>query len=166
MPKIGDRGAERRLADTDADDQAQSERGCLPRRWPRFGRLGEFLVEMKRLRVHRQGAEQHVVHFGDGAADQRARRSHLSSNSSKYSPAIVPPGCRSDAAPHRLIPQATVINAIFPAHPEARCAISSSPAAAGVNCDKEPGKRRRQSLLPQLMVKILLQVANPLDRRH
>ena len=30
--------------------------------------LGELLVEMKRLRIHRQGAEQHIVHFGNGAA--------------------------------------------------------------------------------------------------
>ena len=66
-PQIGDRGAECRVADADADHEAQSKRAVY-QTLPEFGPFGEFGIEMQRLRVHRQGAEQHVVHLGDGAA--------------------------------------------------------------------------------------------------
>ena len=35
-----------------------------------FGGLRELLVQMQRLRVQRERAEQHVVHLGDGAAER------------------------------------------------------------------------------------------------
>ena len=68
-PEIGDRGTERRLADADADHQAEGEE-AVDQALAELGLLGELLVEMQRLGVHRQGAEQHIVHLGDGAADR------------------------------------------------------------------------------------------------
>ena len=68
-PEIGDRRPERRFADADADDQTEGEQ-AVDEALAELGLLGEFFVEMQRLRVHRQRAEQHIVHFGDGAADR------------------------------------------------------------------------------------------------
>ena len=35
-----------------------------------FGGLRKLLVQMQRLRIQRQRAEQHIVHLGDGAAER------------------------------------------------------------------------------------------------
>ena len=64
--EIGDRGAQRRVADADADHQAQGE-DAVDQRPAELGRFGELGVEMQRLRVHRHRREQHVVRLGDGA---------------------------------------------------------------------------------------------------
>ena len=42
----------------------------LTMRWPNSVVFGELLVQMQRLRVQRERAEQHVVHLGDGAAER------------------------------------------------------------------------------------------------
>ena len=39
-----------------------------------FSGPGEFLIEMQRLRVQRECAEQHVVHLGDGPAERMVER--------------------------------------------------------------------------------------------
>src|SRR5262249_22095870 len=66
-PQIGDRGPEGCFANTDADYQSESEQ-AVHQTLAELGLFGELLVEMKRLRVHRQRAEQNVVHLADGAA--------------------------------------------------------------------------------------------------
>src|SRR6266404_2339681 len=64
--EIGDRGAERGVVHGDADHQAEREQ-AVDDALAELGLAGEFLVEMQRLHVHGERAEQHIVHFGHGA---------------------------------------------------------------------------------------------------
>src|SRR5262249_48929733 len=63
--KIGDGGPKSRFTNTDADHQSESEQ-AIHQTLTELGLLGELLVEMKRLRIHRQRGEQHIVQFADG----------------------------------------------------------------------------------------------------
>src|SRR6516165_1022929 len=66
-PQIGDGGSERRFADAHTDHQSE-RKDAVYQTLAKLRPLCELLVEMKRLRVHRQGAEQHIVHLANGAA--------------------------------------------------------------------------------------------------
>src|SRR5437868_6528638 len=68
-PQIGDRRTERRFADADADDQTEREQ-AVDQALAELGLFSEFFVEVQGLRVHRQCAEEHIVHFGNGPADR------------------------------------------------------------------------------------------------
>src|SRR5215470_17075358 len=65
--EIGDGSPEGCFTDTDADYQAESKY-AVHQALTELGLLGELLVKMKRLWVHRQRAEQDVVHLAHRAA--------------------------------------------------------------------------------------------------
>src|SRR6202023_2348656 len=68
-PEIGNSRPKRRLADADPDDQTEGKQ-AVHKTLAELGLFGEFFVQMQRLRVHRQCAEEHIVHFSDGAAER------------------------------------------------------------------------------------------------
>jgi hypothetical protein len=64
--EIGDGGAERRVVHRDADHQAQGE-DAVDDALAELGLRRELLVDMERLDVHGERAEQDIVHFRDRA---------------------------------------------------------------------------------------------------
>ena len=65
-PEIGDRRPQCRVADAHPDHQPQREQR-VDNPLPELRGLRKLLIQMQRLRVQRQRAEQHVVHLGDCA---------------------------------------------------------------------------------------------------
>src|SRR3546814_18737514 len=78
--EVGDRGAEGRLVDRHAHEQRQREE-AVHDPGAELGALGEALVEVQRLRVHRHHRDQRVVALGasagHGVADHRPGPTHL-----------------------------------------------------------------------------------------
>jgi hypothetical protein len=67
-PQVRDRGSKRETVNRHADQQAEGKEAIhYPR--AKFRPGGELLVEMERLRIHRQTAEKDVVRLGDGTGD-------------------------------------------------------------------------------------------------
>lgn len=63
--QVGDRGAEGRLVDRDADDHAKRQQR-IDQRFTKLGFLrGIVRIEMQPRRVHGHGGEEDVVSFGD-----------------------------------------------------------------------------------------------------
>src|SRR5262249_50253390 len=67
--QIANGGAERRIVDGNADHQPEREKTVHQRLAP-LAAGGEFVVDVQRLRVVGEAAEQRVVQFGYGAADR------------------------------------------------------------------------------------------------
>ena len=65
-PKVGNRGAERKIVDGNPHHETKGEEG-IDQRPPPFGfGRAEMGVDMERLRIERHVGKQHIVHLRDG----------------------------------------------------------------------------------------------------
>ena len=69
VAEVGDQRAERGVGDADPDHQPEGE-DRIDQRLAEFGRRGDFMVEVQRLRIVGQRRDQHIVGLGDRAGER------------------------------------------------------------------------------------------------